>query len=524
MQPIPWAVFSNADVRLRVWVGHPTNGFELLSPDQRISAVGYAMMAMSIPDATVTAQKLATGAVTSAHLAEGAVTSAKLGTASVTPLALADGAVTVNKLAAGSVTSAKLAPGSVTTPAIADGAVTPAKLSLQLGYINAQNPPYLAKGDGTNNDTAPIQAALNDVGAKGGGIVFLPRGNYYVAGHLSVPADTTLAGTFRAPPAYAQNYGTTLLAVEGAGNTSGVPFLTLVGHNSTLEGVTIFYPNQVLQNPPTPYPWTIRAGGGDNVTVQNVLLVNPYLAVDFATQTSGRHLIRGLYGQPLLVGIAVDQCYDIGRILDVHFWPFWTQDTNVWAFQASQAVSFDFMRTDWEVVQDIFSFGYHIGARFRASASGDMNGQMSNINFDNVDIGMDLSSSSEVAIHVANLNIANAGAGTNRIGIRALPGDAANLNVSGASFWGSIRQPISWNCSGLLTLANARFLSWDSAVPAVDILGGRAMLHGSYFKDVIGTAVHVGTNTDRVMILGNELVGNSLSLEGPRTLEAGNHY
>ena len=122
------------------------------------------------------------------------------------------------------------------------------------------------------------------------------------------------------------------------------------------------------------------------------------------------------------------------------------------------------------------------------------------------------------------MNIANAGAGTNRIGIRALPGDAAHLNVSGASFWGSIRQPVSWNCSGLLTLANARFLSWDSAVPAVDLLGGRAMLQGNYFKDVIGTAIHVGTNTDRVMILGNELMGNSLSLEGPRTLEAGNHY
>jgi len=66
--------------------------------------------------------------------------------------------------------------------------------------------------------------------------------------------------------------------------------------------------------------------------------------------------VRGVYGQPLLVGIAVDQCYDIGRIMEIHFWPFWTGNANIVAFQAANAVSFDFMRTDWEVVQDIFSW------------------------------------------------------------------------------------------------------------------------------------------------------------------------
>jgi hypothetical protein len=50
------------------------------------------------------------------------------------------------------------------------------------------------------------------------------------------------------------------------------------------------------------------------------------------------------------------------------------------------------------------------------------------------------------------------------------------------------------------------------------------MVHDNYFKDLIGTAIHVGTNTDRVMISNNELVGNTLFLEGPRTLTANNDF
>jgi len=179
------------------------------------------------------------------------------------------------------------------------------------------------------------------------------------------------------------------------------------------------------------------------------------------------------------------------------------------------------MRTDWEVVQDVFSWGYYIGARFRASASGSMNGQMSNVNFDNVDIGLQLKDTQPYAVHISNLNLANAGGGTNHIGIQGIPG-ASGLNVNGASFWGSLRQPVSWNNSGLLTLSNARFLSWDSTQPAINIISGRAIIQGNYFTDNVGVAIRVGNATDRVMVLGNMLVGNTVSLSGPRTTTANN--
>jgi hypothetical protein len=429
--------------------------------------------------------------------------------------------VTTPAIANGAITAANLAPNSVMASAIADGTIGQSKLNFQMGYINARNPPFSAVGNGTNDDTVAIQSALNNAAANGGGIVFLPRGNYLINSSLVVPAQTSLVGVWRAPSTYSQNLGTTLLAVAGAGATNGSPFITLQGNNSTLEGVTIYYPNQVTSNPPTPYPWAIQGGGGENVTIQNVLLVNPYLGIDLATHGSARHLVRGVYGQPLLVGIAVDQCYDIGRIMEIHFWPFWSQNTNIVAFQSANAVTFDFMRTDWEVVQDVFSWGYYIGARFRASASGSMNGQMSNVNFDNVDIGLQLRDTQPYAIHISNLNIANAGGGTNHIAIQGLAGNAG-LNVNGATFWGVLYQPVSWANSGLLTLSNGRFLGWSPSLPCIRITSGRAILQNNYFTDNIGVAISVTPTTQRVMVMGNMLCGNTVSLNAAATTSANN--
>ncbi len=500
MQPVNAAIFTNSDVRLRIWFNDGTNGFALLTPDQRLTSSPFAMTTATLPN----------GVVTSNDLAAGAVTSAKLAPAAVTTAAIANGAIT----------AASLAPNSVTASAIADGTIGQSKLNFQLGFINARNPPFGAVGNGTNDDTAAIQAALNNAGSNGG-VVFLPQGNYRINSSLVVPAQTSLVGVWRAPTAFSQYLGTTLLAAGGAGGTNGNPLLTLQGNNSTLEGVTIYYPNQVTQNPPIAYPWAIRGGGGENVTIQNVLLVNPYLGIDLATHNSARHLVRGVYGQPLLVGIAVDQCYDIGRIMEIHFWPFWTQDANIEAFQSARAVSFDFMRTDWEVVQDIFSWGYYIGARFRASANGSMNGQMSNVNLDNVDIGLQLIDTQPYAVHISNLNIANAGGGTNHVGIQGLAGNAG-LNVNGATFWGSLYQPVSWANSGLFTLSNARFLSWSSSLPCIQISSGRAILQNNYFTDNIGVAIRATPTTQRVMVLGNMLSGNTVNLNAAITTSANN--
>ncbi len=140
MQIIPNSVFDNGDVRLRVWFNDGVHGFQWLAPDQRVAAVGYAIMAataQTVPDGAITTAKLANNAVGTAQLQNGSVTAAKitgplatsqipsLDAAKITSGAFDLGRIPVlddSKLGAGSVTSSQIFNGTILNEDIASGA------------------------------------------------------------------------------------------------------------------------------------------------------------------------------------------------------------------------------------------------------------------------------------------------------------------------------------------------------------------------------------------------------------------
>ena len=71
-------------MRLRVWFDDGTNGSQLLTPDQRIASVGYAMVAQNVADGAITGSKLAADAVQSIHIAPGAVGNPQLANSGIT--------------------------------------------------------------------------------------------------------------------------------------------------------------------------------------------------------------------------------------------------------------------------------------------------------------------------------------------------------------------------------------------------------------------------------------------------------
>lgn len=75
---VPATVFTNSSVWLRVWFNDGATGFQQLSPDQRIAAIGYALMAANVPDGTITSNKLAVGAVGPSALAVGVMTASDI--------------------------------------------------------------------------------------------------------------------------------------------------------------------------------------------------------------------------------------------------------------------------------------------------------------------------------------------------------------------------------------------------------------------------------------------------------------
>jgi hypothetical protein len=228
---------------------------------------------------------------------------------------------------------------------------------------------YGAAGDGKTDCTAAFQKALDAAGSAGGGSVTVPAGRFFFKGTLVLPENVTLEGIWRAPVrGLPRGAGTELLVTAGKGDEDGEAFLRM-SSSAVLKGVTIFYPEQIIANPPHPYPWTVQSNGfTDNITILDVTMVNPYKAVDLGTWPAGRHYVNRLYGYPLYRGIYINQCYDVGRIENIHFWPFWDIDPEspLWDFTREKAIAFILGKTDGEMGHNLFSIFYSIGMQFIA--------------------------------------------------------------------------------------------------------------------------------------------------------------
>jgi hypothetical protein len=381
---------------------------------------------------------------------------------------------------------------------------------------------------GSGNDDGPaIQAALDAAGNMGGGIVIAPRGNYRIGGTLTIPANVTLEGIFTAPTAWSEYTGTTLLAYSGHRDPLARPFITLRGPNSSVKGLTIFYPRQDTSI--IPYPWTIRGGDSvgphDNLAIQDVLLVNPYQAVDFGTFDCGRHLIRGLYSYPLHTGIVIDKCYDIGRIENIHFWPFWNGGNQAMMSQvAKSAVALILKRSDWQIVHNFFAYGYHVGVQLLSGAGNlGANGQFSNLNLDATNVGIDIYAIAPAGIQISNLNatgtrILNQDA-RRAVWAHSNPHSIGPLTIHNGSFWGEFQEEIIlWEQGAMLQVASSLFNGWRPGGAAVRIVGGRATIQGSCFADRIGRSISIGAEAQQVIVTGNQLLDNPVESFGPAHL------
>ncbi|MFD0711490.1 glycosyl hydrolase family 28-related protein [Paenibacillus sp. GCM10027626] len=185
-------------------------------------------------------------------------------------------------------------------------------------FFNVKSAPYNAAGvpsivNPLVDDTAAIQAALNDAGAAGGGTVYLPAGIYRINTHLTVPAGVQLRGSDDVPhraAKYGPASGTILYAYEGKGTATpdmDTPFIQLNGANAGVRGLSIHYPEQSNTSSASirAYPWTIK-GSGDSVYVFDVTFVNAYKGLDFASVVStNNHYVNQVNGFVLKEGIRV---------------------------------------------------------------------------------------------------------------------------------------------------------------------------------------------------------------------------
>ena len=126
-----------------------------MEPRVQLGSVPWAVQALTVPDGSITTEKIADGAVTQAKL--GPDVNLEPPDGSITTAKLADGAVTTAKIADGAVTQAKLSPdvrveppdGSITTVKLANGAVTSVKIA-NGAVTQVHAPSLIASGTGSN--------------------------------------------------------------------------------------------------------------------------------------------------------------------------------------------------------------------------------------------------------------------------------------------------------------------------------------------------------------------------------------
>ncbi len=373
---------------------------------------------------------------------------------------------------------------------------------------------YGAKGDGKTDDTASFQRALDAAGKAGGGIVLASRGNYLFAGSLNVPPGVTLAGIWQSVPAHngirdkglpkPTDDGTTFLVTGGAGKEEGAPFITL-NHNSTLKGVVLYYPNQKKDDIPEPYPWAI-AMRGKNPAVLQVELLNPYNGID-ATQNE-RHLIRDVQGQPLRRGILVDQIYDIGRIEDIHFNPWWSVNSKLLQWQMENGEAFIFGRTDWQYVLNTFCFGYKVGYRFIKTQAGVCNGNFLGLGADDCHTSLVVEDSAPFGLLISNGEFVSFhGPDPTMVDVKA--SNTGSVRFVNCAYWGPCNQIARIAGKGTVGFSDCTFVQWDKKKEdrsALRVESGTLLVRGCEFREN-KPQVELGEGVRRAVITDNVVTG-----------------
>lgn len=266
---------------------------------------------------------------------------------------------------------------------------------------------------GVNDMTTLVQAAVTATAAAGQKL-HVPPGKITTTAAITVPVGANIEG----PGQPADRTGTVSsnnaffhLAHLGAG-------FVLDGSNDGPRRLAGFgtYRDQTAPGggwAPIGALADVLITGCYDAIVEDLFFYNPTTALRVTGKLTGgglgngRLTLRRLRGQPLQAGLTMTHIYDCIYVDDIHWWPYWSQDTNVISYTKANAFAVILGRVDWPLFGRVFSWGLGTGLHIQNQASVGFDGGLpagttqhlhaDSLNFDNVERAIVVASGSNLA-------------------------------------------------------------------------------------------------------------------------------
>jgi hypothetical protein len=134
-----------------------------------------------------------------------------------------------------------------------------------------------ATTDSRTDNTGPFEPSLDAARYAGGGTVYAPPRRYRLSDAIVIPNGVHRRGSFvcvsshpglRDPSHLGPGEDrTAILVIAGRGEEGGTPFIA-PGSNSSVNNLVNYYPEELKQSEPLPYPRTIAFHGNDPTEVK----------------------------------------------------------------------------------------------------------------------------------------------------------------------------------------------------------------------------------------------------------------
>lgn len=405
------------------------------------------------------------------------------------------------------------------------------------------DPMFGAKAEPGFDNRAAFQAAIDAAYESGGGVVYIPAGNYefhstqigiksvrvrqgtsenkkdfnyeYV---LRLHPGVQLRGDWAAPESNNGMVLGTILEVRvgknapnydgsvkswwndsQAGNALRTTYTSIADRfiemnaGTGVTNLSIWYPEQNI-NDVKPYPWTLFQTQGNCATIEHVTLVNSYNG--FNSAPSELHYVLDSYITALNKGIEVHVCTDIGRIENVSISPeYWAKSglpgaptlAELTAYTKANSVGFQMHRSDWEYISYLHISGYKTGIWIgREPGFADApNAQLYEVHVDNCENGVYVEDVNQYGILISNSSFGAAKGGN---AVYFYKDFSTSTQFNGVEFSGPI---VSDGSDGVISFESCLFGKYSDY--ALKINNGNVLLSQCHFENA-DKHVYLGMN------------------------------